>query len=341
MKYLVTGGLGFIGSHFIEEILKDKETISVINIDKCTYAANKDFDPNDLRYTLVREDVGLIPLIETHIKPDAYFDVVVNFASHSHVDNSLEGPLTFYHNNVLGCYQFLDLCRRWQQEGKVGKVVHISTDEVYGDLKDSNEKAFNESSALKPSSPYSASKAAQEMIVHSLRKMHGFRANILRLSNNFGPRQHSEKFLPTVISNALRNKSIRVYGDGSQEREWMYVEDCVKYIKQVCLIKDDFEDYCVSDGTSADNLFMIHAIYNLMRHAFKLPAVPSIKHVEDRLGHDRAYKLDCTKFKNHISFELAEPTDINQRLQKTIDYYFYIYKKSVESEEPCAHLTAS
>jgi dTDP-glucose 4,6-dehydratase len=335
MKYLVTGGLGFIGSHFIEHVLSQDSTEQVVNIDKGSYASNEGFHPKDYRYCLIREDIGDVTFLADSLEGEG-FDVVVNFASHSHVDNSLKSPLDFLNNNINSFFKFLGLCSEWQLAEKIGKFVHISTDEVHGDLKDGDQRAFNEESPLKPSSPYSSSKASQEMFIHAVRKTYDFKANILRLSNNFGPRQHAEKFLPTVILNSLKNKSIPVYGDGSQEREWMYVGDSVEYIRQVCESRDNSDDYCISDGTYVDNLFIVHAIYNLMKHRFKLPASPSIEHVEDRLGHDRAYKLDCTKFKK--SFELAEPSDINPRLQKTIDYYFY---KLLKSEQSLPHLAVA
>jgi len=335
MKYLVTGGLGFIGSHFIEHALSQDSTKQVVNIDKGSYAFNGDFHPKDYRYRLIRADIGDVASLADTLRGDG-FDVVVNFASHSHVDNSLKSPLDFLNNNIISFFKFLSLCSEWQLAGKIGKFVHISTDEVYGDLKDGNQRAFNEDSPLKPSSPYSSSKASQEMFIHAVRKTYNFKANILRLSNNFGPRQHSEKFLPTVILNSLRNKSIPVYGDGSQEREWMYVENCVKYIRQVCELEDNIDDYCISDGTYVENLFMVHAIYNLMKHRFKLPSTPPIKHVEDRLGHDRSYKLDCTKFKK--SFKLTRSSDINLHLQKTIEYYFY---KSLKSEQSLSYPTVT
>tara|TARA_R100000008_G_C3582873_1_gene169846 strand:- start:818 stop:1840 length:1023 start_codon:yes stop_codon:yes gene_type:complete len=336
VNYLVTGGLGFIGSHFIEHLLNRSETQSILNIDKGSYAANKNFRPADYRYKCLIEDIGNINKKCDLIKEASHFDVVINFASHSHVDNSLENPLSFLDNNINSFFKFLEVCCAWQKAGKIGKLVHISTDEVYGDLTDSSKSVFDEESPLRPSSPYSSSKAAQEMFIHSFRKTYNLKANILRLSNNFGPRQHFEKFIPTIILHALKNESIPIYGDGSQEREWMYVENCVKYITQICHRETNFEDYCISDGTSVENLHMAYTIYNIVKRIANLPSAPIIEHVKDRLGHDKSYKLNCEKFKK--DFQPCDHFNFNQGLRKTVDHFFYNFLKS---EVPLPHLAVT
>ena len=282
MKYLVTGGLGFIGSHFIEEILEDSATELVVNVDCCSYAANLDFKPNDPRYSFVRGDIADTAALEKQVQPP--FDAVINFASHSHVDNSLDDPSAFLNNNVVGFFKFLELCSLWHRHDKLGKFIHISTDEVFGDVEDSIYKYFIEKSDLIPSSPYSASKASQEMFIHAVRKMFNLKANILRFCNNYGPRQHQEKFVPVVINKILKGESVPVYGDGLQSREWIFVKDAVKRITMVLNKKSDFNDYCIGSNETETNLNIIKTINNLTG----TPKSARIEFVKDRVGHGQS-----------------------------------------------------
>tara|TARA_Y100000004_G_scaffold97408_2_gene109026 strand:+ start:1602 stop:2585 length:984 start_codon:yes stop_codon:yes gene_type:complete len=323
MRYLVTGGLGFIGSHFIECLLNDLNTEFVLNIDSGSYAANKNFKPRDARYDLLLADIGDSFKIK-RISNDLSFDVVVNFASHSHVDKSILNPNEFIDNNVKSFFNFLEACRYWKNKNQFKKFVHISTDEVFGDLTDSNEESFSEDSQFKPSSAYSASKAAQEMFLHSARKMHSLPVNILRLCNNFGPRQFEEKFIPTVIKNILSQQEVPVYGDGNQVREWIYVKDACEKIKSVCLNLDDFNDYGIGSGECKSNLEVVHQVNNLV-HGSK---TPKISFVKDRLGHDRKYKLDSSKFYlNYKKFDRG----FNEGLKATVQHFI--------CEEALSHLS--
>ena len=313
MKYLVTGGLGFIGSHFIECLLKDSDTDFVLNVDSGSYAADKNFRPsNGSKYELLLCDIGNTNQMK---RLNLDFDVVVNFASHSHVDKSISNPQEFVENNIKSFFNFLEVCKFWKRRGQIKKFVHISTDEVFGDVVDSEELVFCESSPLKPSSAYSASKAAQEMFIHSARKMFNFPANILRLCNNFGPRQFEEKFIPTIIRKLCEGEMVPVYGDGSQSREWMYVKDAVRKIKLVGDNLNDTEDYCIGSGTSKTNLELVHQINCLTEKQFD----PIISFVADRIGHDRDYKMDSSKF--NLNYK-SDDTPFKRAIKETVDHYY-------------------
>jgi dTDP-glucose 4,6-dehydratase len=316
MKYLVTGGLGFIGSHFIEEVLQDDKTEQVLNIDVGSYAANKNFRPSDTRYSCLFQDVGNYEALS---RLPMEYDVVVNFASHSHVDNSIETPNAFLNNNINSFFNFLKICREGQLAGKIGKFIHISTDEVFGDVEDSIYDYFIEKSDLRPSSPYSASKASQEMFIHTARKMFGFKANILRLCNNYGPRQFEEKFIPVIIKSCLNDQKIPVYGDGQQKREWIFVKDAVRRIKKVALSSDDCDDYCIGSNDLKTNLELIEAINNLTGNSPR----DNVEFVADRVGHDRVYKMDSRKF--NFKYSLTHPcqqlTLLTDGLKDTLEYF--------------------
>lgn len=321
MRYLVTGGLGFIGSHFVECLLQDPNTDYVLNIDSGSYAANKNFRPQDSKYNLLLADVGDKDKLK---KLDVSFDVIVNFASHSHVDKSILNPNEFIDNNINSFFNFLEVCKHWKSKSQFKKFIHISTDEVFGDLIDSNEESFSESSQFKPSSAYSASKATQEMFLHSARKMYSLPVNILRLCNNFGPRQFEEKFIPTVIKKILKQQKVPVYGNGNQIREWIYVKDACQKIKSVCLNLDDFNDYGIGSGECKSNLEVVHEVNSLV-HGSK---TPKISFIEDRVGHDRKYKLDSSKFYlNYKKFDRG----FDEGLKATIQHFI--------SEEALSHLS--
>jgi len=321
MRYLVTGGLGFIGSHFIECLLQDPNTDYILNVDSGSYAANKNFRPQDSRYDFLLCDIGGKDKIK---RLQVCFDVIVNFASHSHVDNSISNPNEFIDNNIKSFFNFLEVCKYWHKANKFKKIVHISTDEVFGDLTDSNEESFSESSQFKPSSAYSASKAAQEMFLHSARKMYSLPVNILRLCNNFGPRQFEEKFIPTVIKKILNHQEVPVYGDGNQVREWIYVKDACQKIKSVCLNLNDFNDYGIGSGECKSNLEVVHQVNDLV-HGSKTPKISFIK---DRVGHDRKYKLDSSKF--YLNYEKFD-RGFNEGLKATIQHFI--------CEEALSHLS--
>lgn len=310
MKYLVTGGLGFIGSHFIECLLKDSKTEYILNVDSGSYAANKNFRPQDSRYDLLSCDIGDKDKIK---RLQICFDVVVNFASHSHVDNSISNPSEFIDNNIKSFFNFLEVCKYWHTANKFKKIVHISTDEVFGDALDMHSQ-FDESSNFRPSSAYSASKASQEMFLHSARKMSGLKANILRMCNNYGPRQHSEKFIPVVLDKILNGQKIPIYGSGNQKREWLYVTDAVKKIKAVCENIKDLNDYCISSDITLSNLELVNKANDLFNNGNQ----SNIDFIVDRVGHDRVYSTSDDKFRFAYP-DLRDSFSLEQGLIKTYE----------------------
>jgi dTDP-glucose 4,6-dehydratase len=282
MKFVVTGGRGFIGSHFVELLLlKGHE---VIDIDKMTYASNKELPwDDDPKYELRQEDISTM----THLPP---CDVVVNFAAESHVDNSIESPKVFFDSNARGVFNLLELVRAKVYNPPL--FVQISTDEVYGDTRD---KKFYERDMLLPSNPYSASKAAGEMFVFSHNKTYGLEYLITRSSNNYGPRQYSEKLIPKIIE-CLENKTcIPIHGDGSYIRDWVRVEDNVKAIYHLILSGERNEVFNIAADNHLTNIEVVSQVcswYNID------DINPHVKYVKNRLGQDVRYSIDSEKLDN-------------------------------------------
>lgn len=281
MKFLVTGGRGFIGSHFVELLLNKSH--QVIDIDCMTYAANKvlpwDSDPN---YEHLEKDISKI----THLPP---CDVIVNFAAESHVDNSINSSTVFFESNTKGVYNLLELLR-----GKIYNrplFVHISTDEVYGDIREAD---FTENDKLNPGNPYSASKAAAEMYVLSYNKTYGVEYLITRSSNNYGERQYQEKLIPQVIYSLQNDKKIPIHGDGSYVRDWIYVKDNVEAIYHLIMSGIKNEVFNISANNHMTNLDVVKEIckwYDIQEYMNK------IEFVSNRMGQDIRYSIDCTKLK--------------------------------------------
>ena len=275
MKLLITGGLGFIGSSFVD-LCKNLQ-YEVLVVDKMTYAANEDWLPIDTELLvsdicdLTEEDLG-------------EYDYLVNFAAESHVDNSIKDGKPFVKSNIEGTYNLLELARK---NKKLKKFVQISTDEVYGDL----DEGYNgygpsfENDTLYPSSYYSATKAAADMLVYSCNHTFGLPYLITRTCNNFGIRQNKEKFIPTIIKSIKEDNNIPVYGDGEQIREWIWVEDNVKQILKL-MLSGDTGIYNIGSGDIIKNIDIINEI------GYILGKQPKYEFVEDRLGHDRRYHLD-------------------------------------------------
>ena len=275
MRIVVTGGLGFIGSSFVD-LCKNLQ-YEVLVVDKMTYAANEDWLPIDTELLvsdicdLTEEDLG-------------EYDYLVNFAAESHVDNSIKDGKPFVKSNIEGTYNLLELARK---NKKLKKFVQISTDEVYGDL----DEGYNgygpsfENDTLYPSSYYSATKAAADMLVYSCNHTFGLPYLITRTCNNFGIRQNKEKFIPTIIKSIKEDNNIPVYGDGEQIREWIWVEDNVKQILKL-MLSGDTGIYNIGSGDIIKNIDIINEI------GYILGKQPKYKFVEDRLGHDRRYHLD-------------------------------------------------
>lgn len=277
MKIVVTGGCGFIGSSFVNYVYNNHKDYEIVVVDKLTYAS----------------DIGLLPYSVNVIIKDINdlkiedidgADYIVNFAAESHVDNSIENGLPFIQSNIVGTFHLLELARRIPN---LRKFVQISTDEVYGDLFDTNVFEASENHPINPSSYYSASKSAADGLVMSARTTYGLPILITRTCNNFGKFQNEEKFLPKVIKCVLEDKEIPVYGDGNQMREWIWVEDNVKMIFKLML--NDYGVWNIGSGDRYTNMFIISMIQKIIGRDVK------VKHVIDRLGHDRKYSLNSDK----------------------------------------------
>ncbi len=283
MKFLVTGGRGFIGSHFVELCLSRGHT--VIDIDKMTYASNQKLPwDNDKNYTLIQEDIGNL----THLP---LCDIIVNFAAESHVDNSINEPDVFAKTNILGTQNLLNLLR-----GKVYErplFVHISTDEVYGDIEDGN---MSETSRLNPSNPYSASKAAAEMILFSYGRTYGIEYQICRSSNNYGPRQYPEKLIPKIIECLNEDKPIPLHGDGSYVRDWTYVKDNVEGVYNVCFAERKNQIWNISANNCLTNNQIVDQVSSWVGKN------PKIKFVENRMGQDVRYSISSQKIESELGW---------------------------------------
>lgn len=308
MKLFVSGGAGFIGSNFIRHVLGCRSEFAVLNFDKLTYAgnlANLDSVTANPRYSFVRGDICDFATVERAMRG---CDAVVHFAAESHVDRSIGEPAPAIETNVTGTFILLQVSRRVRVE----RFVHISTDEVYGDLAEGTHAT--EESHLQPSSPYSASKASADLLVRSFVRTYAFPAVITRSSNNYGSHQFPEKFLPLMITNALENHPLPIYGDGRQQRDWIHVEDNCRAILAVLERGRLGEIYNIGGCDIEENL-------TLARRLLKLLGKPEtlLSFVADRPGHDRRYALDCTKIRKELGWEPVIPFE--QGLRRTIEWY--------------------
>ena len=307
MKILVTGGAGFIGSNFIRHVLAEKE-YAVVNYDKLTYAGNlANLDSVAARpdYTFVRGDICDAPALETAMRD---CDAVVHFAAESHVDRSIYEPSPVIQTNITGTFLLLETCRKLS----IPRLVHVSTDEVYGDIPANAFAA--EDSPLRPSSPYSASKAAADLLVLSYVRTYGLHAMITRSSNNYGPYQFPEKLLPLMITNAFQGKSLPIYGDGKQQRDWLHVEDNCRGILAVLENGKLGEVYNIGGLGVTENLSLVQELLHLAGKPDTL-----ISYVQDRPGHDRRYALTCKKIETDLGWK---PTiSLDDGLRQTIEWY--------------------
>ncbi len=308
MRLLVTGGMGFIGSNFIRYILEKHPDWEVINLDKLGYGSNpanlKDVE-NDPRYTFVRGDMTDFELVSELVKKA---DAVVNFAAESHVDRSISSPEHFLRSNVIGTYTVLEAIRK---ENPEVRLVHISTDEVYGDILDGS---FTERDALMPSSPYSATKAASDVLVLGWTRTYNLNAPITRCTNNYGPYQFPEKLIPKTIIRASMGLKIPIYGTGRNVRDWLYVEDHVRAIEAVMLKGEPREIYNISAGEEKTNIEVVKTILKLMDKDESL-----IEFVEDRPGHDLRYSLDSWKITRDLKWRPKH--SFEEGMEKTVKWY--------------------
>lgn len=308
MNVLVTGGCGFIGSNFIRHILKRYPDCRVINLDDLTYAGNldnlRDIKEGD-RYTFVKGRVENAALVKDVIKG---IDAVVHFAAESHVDRSIVDAQPFLITNVVGTYVMLEASRN----ASIKRFIHISTDEVYGSLGDTGK--FKEDTPLRPNSPYSASKASADMLVRAYHETYGFPAIIVRPSNNYGPYQFPEKFIPLMITNLLDDRPIPVYGEGRNIRDWLYVEDNCRAIDLVLRKGRAGEIYNVGGNAEMRNIEIVKMVIGIMGKSEDL-----IAFVKDRPGHDYRYALDNSKIESELGW--GPSLDIEAGIRKTIDWY--------------------
>jgi len=310
MKFLVTGGAGFIGSCFVRMILRDRQGDSVVNLDKLTYSGNLEnlagLDQNP-RYSFVQGDIcdaGLTTALMRDEKPD----VIVHFAAESHVDRSILSPDPVFQTNLRGTFTLLEAAR----VNGIGRFVHVSTDEVYGSIDPPAEA--NENFPLRPSSPYSASKAGSDLLALSYFTTYKMPVVVTRASNNYGPYQFPEKLIPLMISNALDNVALPVYGDGQQIRDWLYVEDHCRGILSVALKGRTGEIYNIGGNRSIANLEVVHKILEATGRPDTL-----IRYVTDRPGHDRRYALSSEKILHETGW--SPQTTFEQGLARTIQWY--------------------
>ena len=306
---LVTGGAGFIGSNFIRFYLKLHPSARVVNLDKLTYAGNLENlseVQSQSRYKFIHGDICDEGRVSEAL--DASVDAIVHFAAESHVDRSIADAREFIHTNVQGTLTLLEAARR----KKIQRFLHISTDEVYGSMR-RGERA-TEGSQLAPNSPYAASKAASDLLVRSYIKTHGFPALITRASNNYGPNQFPEKLIPLMLSQALDGKGLPVYGDGLNERDWIYVEDHCAAIGTVLRDGRLGEIYNIGYGTPVSNLEIVRKILSMLGKPENL-----IEFVKDRPGHDRRYALDTTKIQSELGWRPA--VTLEDGLAKTVAWY--------------------
>ncbi len=332
--YLVTGGAGFIGSNYIHYMFRKYDNaIRIINVDALTYAGNlenlKEIE-NRENYTFIKADItDKEAIAKIFVEND--IDRVVHFAAESHVDRSIKNPEVFVQTNVLGTAVMLNCAKAaWElpdgsfREGK--KFLHVSTDEVYGSLEEDGGY-FYETTPYAPHSPYSASKAASDMLVRSYMDTYQFPANITNCSNNYGPYQFPEKFIPLVINNALQGKKLPVYGDGRNVRDWLYVEDHAKAIDMVQEQGKLFETYNIGGHNEKQNIEIIHIILETLQEQLaeddprkQLVSDNLITYVEDRKGHDRRYAIAPDKIKAEIGWE--PETMFKDGIRQTIKWYF-------------------
>jgi len=305
MKVLITGGAGFIGSHFVKYFLKKHPGDTVINLDKLTYAGHLEnlAGIDGKRYRFVKGDICDDGLVNEAMSG---CDMVVNFAAETHVDRSIENPADFVKTNIYGVYVLLESARK----SKIKKFLQISTDEVYGSIL---RGAFTEDSKLNPGSPYSASKASADLLALSYFNTFRMPVVIVRSSNNFGFFQYPEKMIPLFVTNALDNVSLPVYGDGRNVRDWIYVEDNCRAIDLVLAEGKDGEIYNVCGENARKNVDMAKFILKALKKPDTL-----IEFVKDRAGHDRRYAIKCDKIRK-LGYKLQG--SFEEKLSKTIEWY--------------------
>ena len=314
-KIIVTGGLGFIGSNLIELLLKNK--YYVINIDKVTYSSNF-YNTEKFRklknYKFIKCDIKdkKIYKIFLKFKPSCIF----NLAAETHVDRSIDNPQSFIQSNIVGVYNLLECFKRFSSKFNT-KLIHISTDEVYGDVLNGRS---SENSPYKPSSPYAASKAASDHLVSSYVRTYKIPAMVTNCSNNYGPKQHPEKLIPKLIYNILNNKPLPIYGKGTNSREWIYVKDHCEALLKIFIKGKIGEFYNIGSNKNLNNLQVSKELINISKSITKIGNKVKILFVRDRPGHDIRYALNSNKIKSKLGWKPR--TNFRQGIKLTFDWYF-------------------
>ena len=313
---IVTGGLGFIGSNLIKTLIKKK--YNVINLDKITYASNfynvREFK-NIKKYKFVKCDINnrkkLLSVLNKY-NPIGVF----NLAAETHVDRSIDGPKAFIDNNINGTFSLLESIRKYSKKKKNFRLLHVSTDEVYGDILSGRSK---ENDSYKPSSPYAASKASSDHLVSSYIRTYNINAVITNCSNNYGPHQHPEKLIPKLIYNIINNKNLPIYGKGLNSREWIFVDDHCEALIKVFRKGKKGEFYNIGSNKNLKNIEITNELIKIAKKKIRLGKNVKIKFVKDRPGHDFRYALNSSKLKNKIKWK--PKTNFKKGLEKTFLWY--------------------
>ncbi len=315
-KIIVTGGLGFIGSNLIELLLN--KNYKIINIDKITYSSNFYNTigfKNNKNYQFYKCDLNNYKKLESIInrfKPTCIF----NLAAETHVDRSIDEPKIFINSNILGVFNLLEIFKKFSKKFKKTRLIHISTDEVYGDILSGRS---NEKSPYKPSSPYAASKAASDHLVYSYVRTYKIPAIITNCSNNYGPKQHPEKFIPKLIYNIINNKNLPIYGRGKNSREWIYVKDHCDALIKILKKGKIGEFYNIGTNNNLSNIEICQTLLKIIKNKIKIGSNVKIKFVKDRPGHDFRYALNSQKIKKNLKWSAKK--DLMTGLKDTINWY--------------------
>ena len=338
---LVTGGAGFIGSNFIPYFMETHPNIQLVNLDALTYAGNlsnlKEVE-NNPNYTFIKGDIVDRSTVELLFEKYD-FKGVIHFAAESHVDNSIANPDAFMQTNIIGTFNLIDVAKKWwmispgiyKEAFKNARFLHISTDEVYGTL--GEEGLFQETTPYAPNSPYSASKASSDFIVRSYHPTFGMNVVTTNCSNNYGPKQHNEKLIPTIILKALSGEDIPIYGDGKNVRDWLYVLDHCKGIDLAYQNGVSGETYNIGGRNERNNLYIANKICEILEQKHPKDSGASYKDqitfVKDRAGHDFRYAIDAIKIENELGWKADE--NFETGIEKTIDWYLNKFKAKSNS----------
>ncbi|WP_426431877.1 dTDP-glucose 4,6-dehydratase [Winogradskyella sp. HB-48] len=332
---LISGGAGFIGSNFIEHFLEEHNNIKILNLDKLTYAgelSNLNKVENNINYEFVKGDICDTSLVQELFNKHN-FSGVIHFAAESHVDNSIKSPDAFINTNVYGTFNLLNVAKaNWMKAPFTPKkgcennrFLHISTDEVYGTLGESG--LFTETTPYAPNSPYSASKASSDFIVRSYFHTYGMNVVTTNCSNNYGPKQHDEKLIPTIIRKAIQGEKIPIYGDGKNIRDWLFVKDHCKGIALAYQKGKSGETYNIGGKNERDNLYIANRICEILDSIKPKQNKYSdqITFVKDRPGHDFRYAIDASKIENELGWKAEE--NFETGIVKTVQWYLDKYEK--------------